>query len=651
MGKSTERDRTYKKEWENLPFCKNWLSKSKLSDDKAFCKYCKSQIRLRLDAIKSHSITKRHKDLEASRVFQKPVNKVLPPKFQTEELKKRQRELRFALFTSIKTTFRSVDDLCEVLNQEFGVNSVQLHRTKCTALTKKVLGPFFKKELKEDIGDSYYSFMIDESTDISVTKLLAFSIRYYSKRFKTIKETFLCLHDILEADANALFEHLEKVIEDWDLKPENFVGFASDGASVMIGCNHSLQVLAKRKYPNLIHMRCVAHSMDLAAKDAMNWMPGNLEFMIRESYNWFCHSALRQAEYKEILNLVGFENLGDHDDPPDGTDIKFLKLISPSTTRWLVIADCVERILKQYYALSTFFDMVSLNRKNDYNARLLAGMYKNEENRSLMLFLLPFLRELRRITKIFQLKKADNLKIFHELKVFFLDIGKRILKPQIIRENNTSQLCDLSLSTDFCYLSVENVDYGAVFEESITRFNRQKQIELKQRGQKFLQELFKGLQKRLKGSLETVMKIEPFILSNLKVKPLTLSDFKQPFFDTDSVSLTVLEGQARKIQEAIQDHDDTETFWIRLYNSPESGFNEISLGVIKMLTIPVSNAEVERTFSASSYFKNGRRNQMKTDLLESILYCKFGLQWMSKTISSFIPPPEILEFDSKMLYE
>jgi len=40
------------------------------------------------------------------------------------------------------------------------------------------------------------------------------------------------------------------------------------------------------KYPNLIHIRCGAHSIDLAAKDAMRWaMPSNLDFLLRERYN------------------------------------------------------------------------------------------------------------------------------------------------------------------------------------------------------------------------------------------------------------------------------------------------------------------------------------------------------------------------------
>ena len=85
-------------------------------------------------------------------------------------------------------------------------------------------------------------------------------------------------------------------------------------------------------------------------------------------------------------------------------------MISLSDTRWLVISDCVERILKQYDALTAHFDIVNTNGK-DYDARILFDMFRDEQNRSLLLFLFPMLRDLSRLTKLFQRKQANNLAI------------------------------------------------------------------------------------------------------------------------------------------------------------------------------------------------------------------------------------------------
>ena len=102
-------------------------------------------------------------------------------------------------------------------------------------------------------------------------------------------------------------------------------------------------------------MICSPHSCDVCAKDALEIMPSVLEFLIRESYNWFAHSAQRQSEYKNVLELVGFENINVENDEDNSENAgatasvgrRPMKLISPSTTRWLVMADCVERILIQ----------------------------------------------------------------------------------------------------------------------------------------------------------------------------------------------------------------------------------------------------------------------------------------------------------------
>ena len=102
------------------------------------------------------------------------------------------------------------------------------------------------------------------------------------------------------------------------------------------------------------------HILDLAGNDGMNAISDHVEWLIKTSYNWFAHSIVKQNEYKTTLELVGFASLSeiisqesdDQDVQDDDTRItlgkeKALKLLSPSDTRWLVIADCLERILKQ----------------------------------------------------------------------------------------------------------------------------------------------------------------------------------------------------------------------------------------------------------------------------------------------------------------
>ena len=79
-----------------------------------------------------------------------------------------------------------------------------MRRTKGTALVKKVLGPHFKDELREDIKETPFSLLVDESTDVSCSKHLGVSTVYYSRMMKRIVSTFLGLVEVRTGDAIGL---------------------------------------------------------------------------------------------------------------------------------------------------------------------------------------------------------------------------------------------------------------------------------------------------------------------------------------------------------------------------------------------------------------------------------------------------------------
>ena len=78
---------------------------------------------------------------------------------------------------------------------------------------------------------------------------------------------------------------------------------------------------------------------------------------------------------------------------------------------------------------------------------------------------------------------------------------------------------------------------------------------------------------------------------------------------------------------------------------------ELTNGVIKMLCLPFSNAEIERVFSCTTYYKSGRRSGISTELLEAMLYCKFGLEWLGVSLSGFVPPMDMINYSPSILYK
>jgi len=95
-----------------------------------------------------------------------------------------------SLFTANHSAIQGINHLGEIINDYFlssadpGNNSklgiilkerLMLHRTKCWCIILNVIAPCLIDQLKEDIGSSYYSIIVDESTDIGTVKLMAYS--------------------------------------------------------------------------------------------------------------------------------------------------------------------------------------------------------------------------------------------------------------------------------------------------------------------------------------------------------------------------------------------------------------------------------------------------------------------------------------------
>lgn len=234
-------------------------------------------------------------------------------------------EIKLCMHVAAHSSIRSINHLSDLL-KECGKGSdlekLQLHRTKASKIILKVISPAMLKEIIEDIGNEPFSIILDESTDVSDFKYMAYCVRYFSKRLNTFIVDFLGFSEIFEATAEKLYEHFMEFMSEVGLNHENLIGIGTDGASNLCGKNHSLYTLLKEKIPHLQLIQCVCHSLDLCASNASDELPCTVEYLLRESRKWFSHSPLRQMRYNKMYQLI---NAGKQ--PP--------KLIQLSLTRWL----------------------------------------------------------------------------------------------------------------------------------------------------------------------------------------------------------------------------------------------------------------------------------------------------------------------------
>ena len=159
---------------------KDWIAAAVGDDSKAFCKFCKCDIKAKYQDLKQHKQTKKH-------ISACPFkNTTLDLFVKIKCNKTSQLEDNIALFLSCHSAISNCNHLVYMFKNKVCdskiLTDMKIHQTKCTNIIKNILCSHFEADLLKDIGKNKFSLLIDESNDKSILKLLGISI---------IKETFI----------------------------------------------------------------------------------------------------------------------------------------------------------------------------------------------------------------------------------------------------------------------------------------------------------------------------------------------------------------------------------------------------------------------------------------------------------------------------
>jgi hypothetical protein len=302
-------------------------------------------------------------------------------------------DLKLSVHVAMHSSIRTVDHLSDMLvsigkESKCTLQDLKNHRTKCSMLIKNVIGPSMLKELVTAVGTSYYSLLVDESTDISVCKYMAICVRYFSCSQERIVTNYLGIYEVTRATADILADSLITFIEKLGLDIKKLIGLGTDGASNLCGKNNSLYTIVKTHAPKLQLVKCGAHSLHICCSKAQAVLPSSLDYLCRESYNWFSCSPLRRSMYKETFNLIN-DGIGTSKN-------QYHQLIQLSGTRWLARAKVVKVSIGQWLELKTHFVAV-VDKEKCYMARTLCEMFQDPKLLLYLVFIYPILKNVNRV--------------------------------------------------------------------------------------------------------------------------------------------------------------------------------------------------------------------------------------------------------------
>lgn len=181
----------------------------------------------------------------------------------------------------------------------------------------------------------YFSISIDESTDRVMDSHLIIYAHFIKQETFEYRARFLGLIPLKEKTGENIFNCIEEFINNHGLNMSRIIGFASDGASNMVGTEKGVSTRIKDLNPYLFQNHCICHRLHLTIKDTDSSIGDimNLNDTLRKLYNFLAKSS------KKLLELKEYEKIREE---------KQLKILRFFDIRWLSKFNCVNN-LRQIY--------------------------------------------------------------------------------------------------------------------------------------------------------------------------------------------------------------------------------------------------------------------------------------------------------------
>lgn len=174
--------------------------------------------------------------------------------------------------------------------------------------------------LEKVTSSTYFSLMIDESTDIAVLKQLVLVARYILPT-GDVTTSFLAIDDLPDRTAETIEHALIGITSKKSIDVSKLRGFGSDGAPVMTGTRNGVAKRLTDRFPCLISIHCVNHRLALAAAHAAD-IPNlvRLKATVQTLFLFYQNSAVRMAEL-HVMQVI--------------LDDLIIKLKQAKDVRWL----------------------------------------------------------------------------------------------------------------------------------------------------------------------------------------------------------------------------------------------------------------------------------------------------------------------------
>ena len=249
-------------------------------------------------------------------------------------------------------------------------------KTKTEAIINGVLAPRALNGVKEALSKVPFVSLSTDASNHGHHKLFPLVTQYFDYENGGIQVKLLDLKETNNEKAENVTNLIEGVLEKHNLT-EKLSAFVADNAPINFGglnrrgANNVLSLLKKKVSPNVIGVGCPAHILHNCAQHGLDQFGTfDIDVVVFKLFKHFSVYTLKTAELKDFCEFV---------------QVQYQPLLSHSKTRWLSLFPAIERILKLFPALKSYF--LSIEKPPIY----LENFFLNDMAESFLFFVQSFM--------------------------------------------------------------------------------------------------------------------------------------------------------------------------------------------------------------------------------------------------------------------
>ena len=609
------------------------------------CKICNKRIKCdhmgRREVVK-HSETQSHKDLAKSFHSQSRLQ-VSTMGMSNQRL---TAEMKMAVLTaSSNVSLAFHDKLSPMIRSVFPDSRIASNyhsaSTKATCMLNLAVAPILIEDLVKSMKEHPFSISTDGSNDTGLEKMNPATVRIYDLKENCVSTRFLDMCVSSSSTAHSLYNSLNGKLEEllqhpnpWDL----CTSVGVDNTSVNIGIRDSIKTRVLERNSSVFFNGCPCHIIHNAARKASDELCSFCGFDIEELcidiFYWFEKSTKRKNGLQSYCTFC---------------DQEYRAMMKHVTTRWLSLERAVERVLKQYESLKSYF-----RSENEAQPRF-KRLYDLFEDPMTEVYLLFFQSILPCFTHTNQFLQREE-PLIHVLQPQLLNLFKKILgkfvKPSILSLHvNADTLTSVDFSTISNQVLDKDLAIGFLTKQMVNKLYEEGDITNVQKDKFFnaarkffvcaaayllkwcpleedllIHATWLDFERRLEKnftSIEYFIHRFPTLLGSVNLDKLNEEFINYQMLSSSDIPTTI--KQSSNLRE--EDPHRVDVLWGYLRGIKEPGSSQLMFGLLfrvaEVMTIPHSNAGEERIFSFINKNKTPSRSSLQLEgTLSSLLLIK-----------------------------